>query len=102
MAACSCSTRWRSSPRACSTRCASRSRRAWCACAELAPLAPAATLLLDHVLRAGALSARGLHRVRRVARTLADLAGAGELVDEEHVATALAMRSESVLEAATL
>jgi len=69
---------------------------------ELAPLAPAATLLLDHVLRVGALSARGLHRVRRVARTLADLAGAGDLVDEEHIATALAMRAESVLEAAAI
>ena len=54
------------------------------------------------MLRVGALSARGLHRVRRVARTLADLAGAGDLVDEEHIATALAMRAESVLEAAAI
>ncbi|MGH9165943.1 MAG: YifB family Mg chelatase-like AAA ATPase, partial [Acidimicrobiales bacterium] len=38
-----------------------------------APLSPAASRLLEWRLRAGGLSARGLHRVRRVARTLADL-----------------------------
>ncbi|HEX9969725.1 MAG TPA: YifB family Mg chelatase-like AAA ATPase, partial [Acidimicrobiales bacterium] len=40
---------------------------------ELAPLSGPASALLDARLRAGALSARGLHRVRRVARTVADL-----------------------------
>ena len=42
---------------------------------EVAPLEPAARRLLEVRLRQGRLSARGLHRVRRVARTLADLAG---------------------------
>jgi predicted ATPase with chaperone activity len=43
----------------------------------------------------GRLSARGLHRVRCVARTLADLAGsAGRHVDEDHVALALQLRAQ--------
>ncbi|MGH9067724.1 MAG: YifB family Mg chelatase-like AAA ATPase [Acidimicrobiales bacterium] len=59
---------------------------------ELAPLAPASAALLERRLRMGLLSARGLHRVRRVARTLADLDGAGRVVDVEHVAGALELR----------
>jgi predicted ATPase with chaperone activity len=55
-----------------------------------------AARLLEQRLRSGALSARGLHRVRRVARTVADLAGAPRLVDDEHVSLALGMRSEVV------
>jgi magnesium chelatase family protein len=61
---------------------------------ELAPLTAAATRVLEARLRAGRLSARGLHRVRRVARTLADLAGADGPVAEEHVCLALELRSE--------
>jgi predicted ATPase with chaperone activity len=34
-----------------------------------------------------------LHRVRRVARTIADLDGAPTLVDAPHVATALSLRT---------
>ena len=64
-----------------------------------APLAPAAARLLEHALRSGGLSARGLQRIRRVARTLADLAGADGPLDDEHVATALGLRAEGVLEA---
>ena len=63
---------------------------------EVAPLTPAAASVLEHRLRVGALSGRGLHRVRRVARTIADLAGAGELVDEGHVCLALGLRAEVV------
>jgi len=63
---------------------------------ELAPLTPAAARLLEHRLRCGALSARGLHRIRRVARTVADLAGAPRLVDDEHVSLALGLRAEMV------
>ena len=40
---------------------------------ELAPLAPGAGDVLAQALQSGRLSARGLHRVRRVARTVADL-----------------------------
>ena len=53
---------------------------------------PAAALLERH-FRAGRLSGRGLHRIRRVARTLADLDGNAELIDEQHAAEALALRS---------
>ncbi|MGI9023650.1 MAG: YifB family Mg chelatase-like AAA ATPase, partial [Acidimicrobiales bacterium] len=63
---------------------------------ELVPLTPAAARLLEHRLRSGSLSARGLHRVRRVARTVADLAGAPALVDDEHVSLALGLRAEVV------
>jgi len=48
--------------------------------------------LLERRLRSGSLSARGLHRVRRVAQTIADLDGAPR-VDEEQVAEALALRA---------
>jgi len=61
---------------------------------ELAPVTPAALAVLEHRLRTNGLSARGLHRVRRVARTLADLAGAGGVISEEHVCLALGLRAE--------
>jgi len=60
----------------------------------LAPLAPGAARLLEHRLRSGLLSARGVHRVRRVARTIADLGGATGPVAEEHVCLALSLRAE--------
>lgn len=62
---------------------------------ELAPLAPGAADLLAHALRSGRLSARGLHRVRRVARTVADLQGVSHEVAAAHVATALSLRSDA-------
>jgi magnesium chelatase family protein len=61
---------------------------------EVAPLTAAGSALLEHKLRSNGLSARGLHRVRRVARTLADLAGAGTVVGEDHVCLALGLRAE--------
>ena len=62
---------------------------------ELAPLAPAARAVLEARLRQGRLSARGLHRIRRVARTLADLAGRTGLVEEEDVCAALVLRDDA-------
>ena len=59
---------------------------------RLAPLTPAATALLRSELERNRLTGRGLHRVRRVARTIADLRGGPELVDEEHVTLALQLR----------
>jgi magnesium chelatase family protein len=61
---------------------------------ELAPLAPEAADVLAGALKSGRLSARGLHRVRRVARTVADLQGAGDVITAAHVATALSLRSD--------
>ncbi|MGI8809986.1 MAG: YifB family Mg chelatase-like AAA ATPase [Acidimicrobiales bacterium] len=60
----------------------------------LAPLTPGAARVLEHRLRAGLLSARGVHRIRRVARTVADLGGATGPVAEEHVCLALSLRAE--------
>jgi len=60
---------------------------------ELAPLAADAIELLQRRLLAGSLSARGLHRVRRVARTIADLDRAGDVVGVRHVAEALQLRA---------
>ena len=77
----------------------------------VAPLDSGAAQLLERSVRAGRLSGRGVDRVRRVARTIADLdlavagavtaavagavavAGAGSIVKEEHVAEALALRA---------
>lgn len=59
---------------------------------EVAPLDDGATALLEAALRSGRLSARGLHRVRRVARTIADLQGAPVAVGAAHVAVALSLR----------
>ena len=60
---------------------------------EVAPLDAGATATLRRELEAGSLSARGYHRVRRVARTLADLDGAPDVIGEGHVAAALALRA---------
>jgi magnesium chelatase family protein len=63
-------------------------------------LRPAAARVLEYRLRVGSLSARGLHRIQRVARTIADLADEPD-VTEEHVCTALELRAElDVLEGA--
>ena len=59
-----------------------------------APLNPGAQRLLELRLRGGTLSARGLDRIRRVARTLADLAGREGAVVEEDIAIALELRAE--------
>lgn len=59
---------------------------------EFAPLTGEATRLLETMLRCGALSARGVQRVRRVGRTIADLAEHDGLIDDSHIATALAIR----------
>ena len=55
-------------------------------------LAPEAAALLAAKLRSGALSARGLHKVSRVARTVAALAGARE-VSFAHASEALSLRA---------
>jgi magnesium chelatase family protein len=60
----------------------------------VAPLDRPAAVLLEDRLRRGVLSARGLHRVRRVALTLADLAGRGTPLGEEDVCLALSLRAE--------
>jgi magnesium chelatase family protein len=62
---------------------------------DLAPLVPGARRMLDVALRMGTLSGRGLHRVRRVARTLADLAGRDGSVREEDVGLALQLRADA-------
>lgn len=59
---------------------------------ELAPLSRAALAVLRRELEAGRLSGRGLHRVRRLARTIADLDGAPTVIEDTHVHTALSLR----------
>lgn len=62
--------------------------------AEFAPLSDAAARHLRSQLERGRLTARGYHRVRRVSRTLADLAGlADEPIPEELVVEALGLRA---------
>lgn len=64
---------------------------------DLAPLTAEAADVLAGALRSGRLSARGLHRVRRVARTVADLQGAPAEVSAAHVAVALSLRVDAGL-----
>ena len=61
---------------------------------DLAPLEPSARRLLETRLRQGRISARGVHRVRRVAQTLADLGGHAGVLTSEQVHSALALRGE--------
>ena len=61
---------------------------------ELAPLERSARALLETRLRQGRISARGVHRVRRVARTLADLGAHDGPITVEQVHSALALRGE--------
>jgi len=60
---------------------------------EVAPMTRAASSLIERQIRSGHLSARGLHRVHRLARTVADLDDAGSTVEEVHVHEALLLRS---------
>jgi magnesium chelatase family protein len=64
---------------------------------ESAPLDEDAKELLERHLRTGRLSARGLHRVRRLARTVADLEGAGATVAVPHLTEALFLRGSRSL-----
>ncbi len=59
-----------------------------------APLTPGARRVLELHLRQGRLSARGVHRVHRVARTVADLSGREAPVTEDDVYAAIAMRAD--------
>ncbi|HEV2809561.1 MAG TPA: ATP-binding protein [Acidimicrobiales bacterium] len=61
---------------------------------ELGALSAAAAAMLESGLRSGTLSARGLQRVRRVARTIADLADRDGPLGEEEVCLALQLRAE--------
>jgi magnesium chelatase family protein len=67
---------------------------------EFAPLDHGASEMLRSEMERGRLTARGYHRIRRVARTLADLAGEDDAaICEPHVATALGMRAHVGLSA---
>ena len=59
---------------------------------EVAPLDGASSRLLESLVRQGRLTARGVQRVRRVARTIADLAAHEGTLSTEHVAAAVALR----------
>lgn len=58
---------------------------------ELAPMTDAAMGLLGEAIRSLGLSARAYDKIRRVSRSIADLAGADELLPE-HVAEAIGYR----------
>lgn len=60
---------------------------------RFAPLSDDARNLLRRELETGRLTGRGLHRVRRVARTLADRAGDTDVIEEDLIASALALRA---------
>ena len=65
---------------------------------ELAPLHPDASDVLAQALKSGRLSARGLHRVRRVARTVADLQDPpSDEISAGQVAIALSLRVDAAL-----
>ena len=61
---------------------------------EFAPINGPGRAVLRHELENGRLSARGYHRIRRVARSIADLRStASEVVDDEAVHLALGLRA---------
>jgi magnesium chelatase family protein len=61
---------------------------------RVAPLDTVARAILRHEIERDRLSGRGYHRVRRLARTIADLEiGAAEVIAESHVALALGLRA---------
>ncbi|HEY1990767.1 MAG TPA: YifB family Mg chelatase-like AAA ATPase [Acidimicrobiales bacterium] len=57
------------------------------------PMTKEASRLLESRMRSGSLSARGVHRVHRIGRTIADLAGADD-IDDLHVHEALLLRCQ--------
>ena len=59
---------------------------------EVAPLDGASSRMLEGLVRHGRLTARGVQRVRRVARTIADLSAHEGVLSTEHVAAAVALR----------
>ena len=61
---------------------------------KYAPLTAAARDVFERRLARGELTARGYHRIRRVARTIADLRGEDGPVGDDHVECALGMRVE--------
>lgn len=61
---------------------------------RFAPFDPAAKRLVERVLDAGRLSARGLARLRCVALTIDDLAGGDGTIGETAVAEALSLRAD--------
>ncbi len=62
---------------------------------QFAPLDAGSLAMLRNEMRSGRLTARGLNRVHRVARTLADLEGS-DAVNEGHVASALHLRVDQM------
>jgi magnesium chelatase family protein len=64
---------------------------------DLVPMDRAATALVERQVRRGALSARGLHRIRRLARTIADLDGVEGPVGEAQIREALVLRCQRAL-----
>lgn len=62
-----------------------------------APLSKSAKTIVEALLRTGYLSGRGLHRVRRVALTIADCKDDDGPLSDEHLALALQLRSSSML-----
>jgi magnesium chelatase family protein len=63
---------------------------------QQAALAPDASELLRRLVATGQLSGRGVQRVRRVALTVADLAGDRVPLTTDHIATAHALRTQPV------
>ncbi|NQV88998.1 MAG: YifB family Mg chelatase-like AAA ATPase [Parcubacteria group bacterium] len=64
---------------------------------ELCKLSPDGKSLLEQALRTNKLSARGYTRVRKVARTIADLEGKPD-IEVEHLAEALQYRGQDAIE----
>ncbi len=64
---------------------------------DRAPLNADAAALLERAVRSGRLSVRGLHRVHRLARTVADLDGGPADIAAGHMAEALFLRGDRSL-----
>ena len=65
---------------------------------QLCTLEPAAQELLKDVFETKKLSARSYDRIVKVGRTIADLAGGGEIITSKHVSEAIKLRSDFDIE----
>ncbi len=65
---------------------------------EICTITPAAETLIKNVFETKKLSARSYDRIIKVGRTIADLDGGAELISDKHIAEAIQLRNDFIVE----